>query len=97
MPKKPEWNITPEELKIYEKVQRAYLLEDAAYWFETEVEFGNYTEEERQYLWDNVDYDYLVYQYEDNYDNEIAACDAWSFFAGQYITELLAEFHNIRY
>lgn len=81
--------ITKEEEAIYRKVLHAYLLDDAESYFEAELECGEYTKEQKDYLRDNVDYEYLVRFYEDNTDCNIDEFSTWSYVVDEHIHELL--------
>ena len=65
-----------EELNIFFKVQREFWKEDAHYQVETYLEW---TEDERleNIDLDTVDWDYLVDEYEDKQDCDVAENDTW--------------------
>lgn len=86
--------ITKEEEAIYRKVLHAYRLSDAETYFEAELESGEYTKEQKDYLRDNVDYEYLVRFYEDNSDCNIDEFSTWSFVVDEHIHELLSKYNK---
>ena len=80
---------TNEEYEIYLKVQRAFLLEDArnfvADWiaYEQDRDVDDITDEEL----DGYDYEYLVDQYEDCQDCNVAFNDTWQSVVSRYMED----------
>ena len=83
-------NITRGEEIIYRKVLHAYQLEDAQYWVDYLLD-EELTDEQKETIRKEADYDWLVYLYNDKMDCDVAENDTWWWIVTDYLDCLYDE------
>lgn len=84
--------ITSEEERIYRKVLEAYQREDAIYFADNFCwEDYDLTEEEQRIIWDRIDFDYLVNEFNERCDMEVGDFYTWDNIIHRHIEGLIDE------